>query len=120
MSMPNLTREEVIEDAEWLASTGVGIYEAAHRTGRTTEALEVLLRRAGREDVLHKLRAQETSPVDTWAGRTRRATAWQSTPIGRRLMAAAEEHRRIAADLYDDSPETTQRRRLDILLDGAA
>ncbi|GEL95385.1 hypothetical protein [Cellulomonas composti] len=118
MTAPTLTREEVIEDCTFLALNGVGIYEAAHRTGRTTEALEVLLRRANRLDLLHTLRAQETSPVDTWAGRVGHELAWSSTALGRHVLARAEEHRRAAADRHDDSPATTERRRLVLLTGG--
>jgi hypothetical protein len=114
--MTTLTGEEAVEDAEFMADNGVGIYEAAKRTGRSTEALEVLLRRYGRLDVLHKLRAQETSAVDTWAAREGREVAWSQTALGRRVLASAEEHRRLAADTFNDSEDATERRRLDLTL----
>jgi len=106
-----LTTEEVIEDAHWLAETGVGIYEAAHRLGRSTEALEVLLRRRGELDLLHRLRAQETAIVDPWGGRTSREQPWKDSPAGRMVLRDAEEWRRLAADRWDDSPEETARHR---------
>lgn len=48
----------VIEDAAWLAETGESWDGALRRLGRSSEALENLLRRARRLDVLHALRSR--------------------------------------------------------------
>jgi len=47
---------DLVEDLEWIAKTGGTMQEAVDRTGRATDTLEKVLVRAGRQDVLHRLR----------------------------------------------------------------
>ena len=52
-------RVTVAEEAEWLARAGVGFEDAAHRLGYTNpEYLERALQRAGRGDLVSRLKAQ--------------------------------------------------------------
>jgi hypothetical protein len=58
----------VVEDAEFLASWGVGLTEAARRLGyRSPRVLERVLYRIGRYDVVARLRAFEPLPTHALA-----------------------------------------------------
>lgn len=49
----------LIEDVEFIASTGGGFEECAQRVGKTPGALEMLLRITGHIDLTHRLRANQ-------------------------------------------------------------
>lgn len=57
MSRPPIA-EPLIEDVEWMDQHGESLDGAAHRLGKTPNALERLLQRYGRHDLVARLRAR--------------------------------------------------------------
>lgn len=55
-------RNAIVEDAEWIAETGGGFVEAARRIGLRVASLDTALRRAGRADLITRLRRNEPDP----------------------------------------------------------
>lgn len=53
--MPRTRPNPVVEDAEFLADQGVGMYDAAPRLGRTVDALDKYLRNHQRPDLVRRL-----------------------------------------------------------------
>jgi len=60
---PEVRWDDVVEDAEWLADTGVVMVSAANRLGVTIDALERALYRHGRPDIIHALRGTDVVAV---------------------------------------------------------
>lgn len=72
---------DVIEDARFLATDGVGLTETAHRTGTTPVALEKLLRDHHELPLLHQLRAHEPIATSYLEGRIDARVRVQPAPI---------------------------------------
>jgi len=73
-----LTRAEFLEDVEFMASTGASFVEACQRLNTAADALENRLRRAGRVDLLTRLRSRDPLPITPEAEAiVRQADAWR-------------------------------------------
>lgn len=113
-----LTAEELIEDLDFLAAAGVGMIEAARRTGYTVDAIYRRLQRHGRADLVARLKAQNPISLDTSEIRADRYAAWAHSPEGRAVVTRAArylEHARAT----DPVPDDVAAQRRDALYDAA-
>lgn len=109
---PTLTREEIIEDAEWMASTGETWPGACKRLGYRSQGLRDLLDKAGRGDIVAALRQNGTWL--TGPDKPRRQTwAQQNRDWVDELKA---EHTK-ARVMFPDPPEVIRRRLLTLILE---
>jgi len=100
-----LTADELIEDLDFLADTGVGTIEAGRRTGYTVDAIDRRLRRHGRHDLVTRLHALDPISLDTAEIRADRYAAWARSAQGRAVVTRAArflEHARTTDPVPDD------------------
>lgn len=112
-----LTPEELIEDLTFLAESGVGMREAARRLRYAVPAIQRMLYRRDRRDLLHALRALDPTSPNTTLGAVSRYTRWAQGPVGSAVLWNAERHRAHAAETR---PETAADRGLRTLALSAA
>lgn len=102
-----LTRAEIIEDLEFMARTGVGFIEAAHRVGKTADACQRFLERHGRTDLYAALRSHDpdAEPIRT---PERKSPAWASGHAA--FLADCETARLDALAVWPDDDLMRERR----------
>jgi hypothetical protein len=107
-----LTFDELAADLEFLADAGVGLVEAARRTGYTAAALERRLRRHGRADLFTRMRAMDPAVTPTAVIREDRYAAWARSPEGRAVVSRAARFLEHARATYPDSEAVQAERRV--------
>lgn len=105
----NLTLDELIEDLAFLAENGVGMREAAKRTGFTVIALERRLDRHGHKALLGRLRVQDPPAVNVHAIRADVYAQWKRGK-GAHVIADATRHLQSVKEAHPD-PEWVKAKR---------
>lgn len=105
-----LTTEEVVEDAAYLAASGVGMRETARRMGTTVDALERRLYRAGQHELVSRLRGQDPMWPQAHEVTVGRYGAWARSIEGRTVLADARRWLDLVRATWPDTPEDQGRR----------
>ena len=103
-----LTRDEIVEDLEFMASDSrVGFVEAAHRVGKTVDGCERFLYRMGHADLIAALRANDPTaePIHTPA---LKSDAWTLTHAA--FLVDCETERLAALATWPDDDMARERR----------
>ena len=112
-----LTDTEFVEDVAFMADAGVGLREAARRSGSTVGAIERRLYRLHEHGLVARMRAADPAPANTVAAVESRYVKWRRTPLGRRVLADAAKWLDLTAASWPDDESDQERRRVDVLLE---
>jgi hypothetical protein len=104
-----LTTEELVEDLEWLAESGVGFIEACRRLGYSVTAAEQRLRRAQRVDLLARMRAAD--PLPSAVVCQARLDRWATSPEGAATLTTYRRHLDHVRDMWPDTEAAQASRR---------
>lgn len=111
-----LTRDEIIEDLEFMAADSrVGFIEAAHRVGKTVDGCERFLYRMGRADLIAALRANDPV-IEIVRTPAVKSGAWALSHAA--FLEDCETARLLALVVWPDDDMARERRMRD--LSGAA